>query len=142
MSEKIRGHHLARRAILYVRQSSVQQVQHNEESQRLQYAMADRLPAFGGREVETIDEDLGKSAAGKTERSGFQRLVAEVSLGKVGAISARELSRFARNSRDWQRLMEVCCDVSTLLIDHDAVYDIRQTNDRLWLGLKGRLNEY
>src|ERR1700753_4102922 len=135
MSEKIRGHHLARRAILYVRQSSAQQVQHNEESQRLPDAMADCLRAFGWGEVETIDEDLGKSAAGKTERSGFQRLVAEVSLGKVGAIFARAVLRVARNSRDWQRLMEVCRYVDTLLIDHDAVYDIRQSNDRLLLGL-------
>jgi DNA invertase Pin-like site-specific DNA recombinase len=142
MSEKVQARHLARGAILYVRQSSAHQVQHNEESRRLQYAMADRLRALGWRDIETIDEDLGKSAAGKTERSGFQRLVSEVSLGKVGAISARELSRFARNSMDWQKLMEVCRYVDTLLVDHDAIYDIRQSNDRLLLGLKGNLNEY
>lgn len=142
MSEKVHARHLGRRAILYVRQSSAHQVQHNEESRRLQYAMADRLRALGWRDIETIDEDLGKSAAGKTERSGFQRLVSEVSLGKVGAISARELSRFARNNMDWQRLMEVCRYVDTLLVDHDAIYDIRQSNDRLLLGMKGNLNEY
>jgi len=80
MSEKIQSRHLERKAILYVRQSTLQQVQNNEESRRMQYAMIDRLRALGWRDVETIDEDLGKSAAGKTERSGFQRLVAEVSL--------------------------------------------------------------
>lgn len=142
MSEKITERHLARRAILYVRQSTAHQLAHNEESRRLQYAMEGRLRALGWSEVEVIDEDLGKSAAGTAERSGFQRLVSDVSLGKVGAVAARELSRFARNSNDWQRLMEVCRYVDTLLVDHDAVYDIRNANDRLLLGLKGNLNEY
>jgi len=142
MSEKIQPRHLERRAILYVRQSTSHQVQNNEESRRMQYAMVERLRVLGWRDVETIDEDLGKSAAGKTERTGFQRLVSEVSLGRVGAICARELSRFARNSGDWQKLMEVCSYVDTLLIDHDAVYDIRHSNDRLLLGMKGNLNEY
>ena len=142
MSEKIQPRHLARRAVLYVRQSSAHQVQHNEESQRLQYAMADRLRALGCKEVETIDEDLGKSAAGKTERSGFQRLVTQVSLGEVGVIGARELSRFARNSTDWQKLMNICRLVDTLLVDHEAIYDLRQSNDLLLLGLKGTMNEY
>jgi len=142
MSEKIQPRHLGRRAIVYVRQSSAQQVQNNEESRRMQYAMADRLRALGWRDVETIDEDLGKSAAGKTERTGFQRLVTSVSLGEVGAICARELSRFARNSVDWQKLMGVCRFVDTLLIDHDAIYDLRHGNDLLLLGMKGSLNEY
>jgi DNA invertase Pin-like site-specific DNA recombinase len=142
MSEKIEARHLARRAILYVRQSTQHQLQHNEESRRLQYAMVDRLRALGWSDIETIDEDLGKSAAGTVVRSGFQRLVSEVSLAKVGAIGARELSRFARNSVDWQRLMEVCRYVDTLLIDHEAIYDLRKSNDRLLLGLKGNLNEY
>lgn len=142
MSDKITERHLARGAILYVRQSTMRQLQHNEESRRLQYAMEGRLRELGWREVEIIDEDLGKSAAGTVERSGFQRLVSEVSLGKVGAVGARELSRLARNSTDWQRLMEVCRYVGTLLVDHDAIYDVRQGNDRLLLGLKGNLNEY
>jgi len=142
MSDKIETRHLTRRAILYVRQSTQQQLQNNEESRRLQYAMADRLRLLGWRDVETIDEDLGKSAAGTVTRTGFERLVSEVSLGKIGAIGARELSRFARNNRDWQRLMEVCRYVDTLLVDHDAVYDLRKSNDRLLLGLKGNLNEY
>ena len=142
MSEKITARHLARRAMLYIRQSTPQQLLHNEESRRLQYAMADRLRHLGWRDVELVDEDLGKSAAGTVERTGFQRLVSEVSLGKVGAVGARELSRLARNSLDWQRLMEVCRYVDTLLVDHDAVYDVRHANDRLLLGLKGNLNEY
>jgi DNA invertase Pin-like site-specific DNA recombinase len=142
MSEKICERHVARKAMLYVRQSTTQQVVHNEESRRLQYAMKGRLQLLGFREVEIVDEDLGKSAAGTTERSGFERLVSEVSLGKVGAVGAREVSRLARNSRDWQKLMEVCRYVDTLLIDHEAVYDVHQINDRLLLGLKGNLNEY
>jgi len=142
MSEKICERHVARKAMLYIRQSTTQQVRHNEESRRLQYAMKTRLSSLGFREVEIVDEDLGKSAAGTVDRSGFRRLVSEVSLGNVGAVGAREVSRLARNSMDWQKLMEVCRYVDTLLVDHDAVYDVRQMNDRLLLGLKGNLNEY
>jgi DNA invertase Pin-like site-specific DNA recombinase len=142
MSEKIKPHHVARRAILYVRQSSLHQVAHNTESRRLQYAMADRLHRLGWSDVETVDEDQGRSASGGAERTGFQRMVSEVCLGKIGAVAAREVSRFARNSRDWQQLVEVCRMVDTLLIDHETVYDPRQGNDRLLLGLKGSLNEY
>jgi DNA invertase Pin-like site-specific DNA recombinase len=142
MSEKITERHLTRGAILYVRQSTMHQLQHNEESRRLQYAMEGRLRDLGWRDVEVIDEDLGKSASGTVERSGFQRLVSQVSLGKVGAVGARELSRLSRNSGDWQRLMEVCRYVDTLLVDHDVIYDIRKANDRLMLGMKGNMNEY
>ena len=108
MSEKICERHVARKAMLYIRQSTTQQVRHNEESRRLQYAMKTRLSSLGFREVEIVDEDLGKSAAGTVDRSGFRRLVSEVSLGNVGAVGAREVSRLARNSMDWQKLMEVC----------------------------------
>ncbi len=142
MSEKIKPHHVTRRAMLYVRQSSLHQVAHNVESRRLQYAMADRLRRLGWTEVEVMDEDQGRSAGGGVERTGFQRMVAEVCLGKIGAVAAREVSRFARNSRDWQQLVEVCRMVDTLLIDHETVYDPRRGNDRLLLGLKGSLNEY
>lgn len=142
MSDKIAERHLRRRAVLYVRQSSQHQLINNEESRRLQYAMRERLVALGFVDVEVIDDDLGRSASGSVDRPGFQRLVAEVSLGHVGAVCARELSRFARNSRDWQQLLEVCRYVDTLLVDHDAVYDVRHSNDRLLLGLKGNLNEY
>jgi len=107
-SDKIQPHHLERKAILYVRQSSAHQVLHNREIRMLQYGMRDRLSALGFSEIETIDEDLGRSAAGGAQRAGFERMVAEVCLGKVGAVCAREVSRFARNSRDWQQLIEMC----------------------------------
>jgi DNA invertase Pin-like site-specific DNA recombinase len=142
MNDKINAAHLQRKALLYVRQSSPHQVMHHQESRRLQYAMKERLQQLGWSEIETIDEDLGRSAAGPEVRSGFERMVAEVSLGRVGAVAARELSRFARNNRDWQQLMEVCRLVDTLLIDQETIYDSRRSNDRLLLGLKGSMNEY
>jgi DNA invertase Pin-like site-specific DNA recombinase len=142
MHEKIRPHHVERKAILYVRQSSAHQVLHNRESSTLQYAMRDRLTALGWSRIDTIDDDLGRSAAGGVARAGFDRMVAEVCLGKVGAVAAREVSRFARNSRDWQQLIEMCRVVDTVLIDQETVYAPRHGNDRLLLGLKGSLNEY
>jgi len=142
MSEKITARHLVRKAILYVRQSSAYQVNHNLESQKLQYAMQTRLQELGWREIEVVDDDLGRSAAGTVTRAGFERMVAEVCLGNVGAVAAREVSRFARNSREWQQLVEVCRVVDTVLIDQETVYAPRQSNDRLLLGLKGSLNEY
>jgi DNA invertase Pin-like site-specific DNA recombinase len=140
--DKIKPHHLARGAIVYVRQSSAHQVLHNPESRALQYAMRDRLAALGWSEIEVVDDDLGRSAAGGVARAGFERMVAEVCLGKVGAVAAREVSRFARNSRDWQQLIEMCRVVDTVLVDGEAVYAPRDGNDRLLLGLKGSLNEY
>jgi DNA invertase Pin-like site-specific DNA recombinase len=142
ISDKVRPHHLERKAILYVRQSSAHQVLHNRESSALQYAMRDRLTALGWSEIEVIDDDLGRSAAGGVRRAGFERMVAEVCLGKVGAVCAREVSRFARNSRDWQQLIEMCRVVDTVLVDQDTIYAPRHGNDRLLLGLKGSLNEY
>jgi DNA invertase Pin-like site-specific DNA recombinase len=142
ISDKIRPHHLERKALLYVRQSSPQQVLHNRESSTLQYAMRDRLTALGWSQIEVIDDDLGRSAAGTVQRAGFERMVAEVCLGKVGAVCAREVSRFARNSRDWQQLIEMCRVVDTVLVDHETIYAPRHGNDRLLLGLKGSLNEY
>jgi DNA invertase Pin-like site-specific DNA recombinase len=141
-ADKVRPHHLARKGIVYVRQSSAHQVLHNPESRALQYAMRDRLAALGWSEIEVVDDDLGRSAAGGVARAGFQRMVAEVCLGKVGAVAAREVSRFARNSRDWQQLIEMCRVVDTVLVDGEAVYAPRDGNDRLLLGLKGSLNEY
>ena len=122
MSEKIERHHLDRKAILYV--------------------MRDRLGQLGWSQIEIIDDDLGRSASGSTDRAGFDRMVAEVCLGKVGAVAAREVSRFARNSRDWQQLIEMCRVVDTVLVDQETIYAPRQSNDRLLLGLKGSLNEY
>ena len=142
ITDKVRPHHLERKALLYVRQSSAHQVLHNRESSALQYAMRDRLTALGWSEIEVIDDDLGRSAAGGVQRAGFERMVAEVCLGKVGAVCAREVSRFARNSRDWQQLIEMCRVVDTVLVDQETIYAPRQGNDRLLLGLKGSLNEY
>ena len=142
MSDKIAQRHLARRALVYVRQSSQQQVLHNTESRRLQYEMKQRIIALGWSDVEVIDDDLGRSATSTTARTGFQRMVAEVCLGKIGAIAAREVSRFARNNRDWHQLIEMCSMVDTLLVDHEAIYDPRRPNDRLLLGLKGTMSEY
>src|SRR4029453_2145814 len=141
-ADKIGPQHRARKAVLYVRQSSAHQGQHNRESRGLQYAMRDQLAQLGWSQIEIIDEDLGCSAASGTARAGFERMVAEVCLGKVGAVAAREVSRFARNSRDWQQLVEMCRVVDTLLIDQETIYAPRQGNDRLLLGLKGSLNEY
>jgi DNA invertase Pin-like site-specific DNA recombinase len=142
MSDKIKPHHLQRKAVLYVRQSSAHQVIHNRESRSLQYAMRERLAVLGWSDIEIIDDDLGISAAGTATRAGFERMVAEVCLGKVGAVAAREVSRFARNSHDWQQLIEMCRVVDTLLVDQETIYAPRQGNDRLLLGLKGSLNEY
>jgi DNA invertase Pin-like site-specific DNA recombinase len=142
MSDKIKPQHLSRKAILYVRQSSPYQVMNNLESQKLQYAMEAHLQSLGWSEVEIIDEDLGRSAGGTVTRTGFERMVAQVCLGEVGAVCAREVSRFARNSREWQQLVEVCRIVDTLLVDQETVYSPRLGNDRLLLGLKGTLNEY
>ena len=142
MSDRVHARHLQRKAIVYVRQSTARQLSHNQESRRLQYAMKERLSALGWTDIEVIDDDLGRSASGKEERPGFSRLVAAVGLGQVGAVAAREVSRFARNSVDWQQLIEVCRDVDTLLIDEESIYDPRGGNDRLLLGVKGSLNEY
>ena len=121
MSDKIQPQHLERKAILYIRQSSAYQVLNNQESRKLQYAMQQQLRTLGWDEVDVIDEDLGRSAAGTVTRTGFERMVADVCLGKVGVVAAREVSRFARNSRDWQRLVEVCRVVDTLLLDHESI---------------------
>src|SRR5207245_9388192 len=116
ISDKVRPHHLERKAILYVRQSSAHQVLHNRESGALQYAMRDRLTALGWLEIEVIDDDLGRSAAGGVQRAGFERMVAEGCLGKGGAVCAREGSRFARNSRDCQRMIAMCGVTAPLLV--------------------------
>ena len=140
---RIAPHHLARKAVLYIRQSSPQQVLQNRESRRLQYAMEERLRSFGWREVEIIDDDLGHSAAPLApQRTGFQALVAQVCLGQVGAIAAREIARLARNNKDWAQLIEMCRLLDTLLVDVDIIYDARRANDRLLLGVKGSLSEY
>src|SRR5262249_14774990 len=97
------------------------------ESQKLQYAMQEWLRQLGWREIEVVDEDLGRSTTGTVTRAGFERMVSEVYLGHVGAVAAREVSRFARNSREWQQLVEVCRVVDTVLIDQETVYAPRQS---------------
>jgi DNA invertase Pin-like site-specific DNA recombinase len=139
--DKIRPEHLARVAMVYVRQSTMDQVRHNHESRRRQYELADRGRALGWKEVVVIDDDLGKSGASSVEREGFQRLVAAVGLGQVGGVISIEVSRFARNNRDWYQLLDLCGLMDTLIVDADAVYDVRQLNDRLLLGLKGTMSE-
>ena len=141
MSEKISADHLGRKAYVYIRQSSMEQVRHNLESQRRQYELADKARAMGWNEVEVIDEDLGRSGASALQRTGFQRLVAEVGLGHCGAIFSLEASRLARNNADWYQLLDLCALAKTLLVDSEAVYDPRLSNDRLLLGLKGALSE-
>ncbi|MCP5041930.1 MAG: recombinase family protein [bacterium] len=139
---KIAEQHRGRKAILYIRQSSPNQVERNQESRRLQYGMQQRLRSLGWQEVEVVDDDLGRSGTSSSDRTGFQHMVAEVCLGQVGAVAAREVSRFARNNKDWHHLVELCRMFDTLLIDQDVVYDPRRANDRLLLGVKGSLSEY
>jgi DNA invertase Pin-like site-specific DNA recombinase len=142
MNPKIGPEHVRRAAVVYVRQSTLMQVSDHLESQRRQYALADTARALGFTHVETIDEDLGRSGSGLVERPGFQRLVAGVCTGAVGAVFCLEASRLARNGRDWHHLIDLCALVATLLVDHDGVYDPRLVNDRLLLGLKGTMSEY
>jgi DNA invertase Pin-like site-specific DNA recombinase len=137
---KITADHLARRACVYVRQSTPNQVQHNLESQRRQYALVDRARALGWQDVDVIDDDLGISGSG-TRRPGFERLLRALCDGQVGAVFSIEASRLARNGRDWHTLLEFCSVVGALLIDAEAVYDPRLTNDRLLLGMKGTISE-
>jgi len=142
MSEKIRPMHLQRTAYVYVRQSSHHQVRSHHESQRRQYALADRARALGFGQVVIIDEDLGRSGTGLQERPGFGQLLAAVCQGRVGGVVALEASRLARNNRDWHHLIDLCALTETLLMDDDGVYDPRQLNDRLVLGMKGSMAEY
>ncbi len=140
-SEKIRPEHLQRTAFVYVRQSSIAQVRHHEEGRRRQYDLEGYARTLGWTQVVVIDEDLGKSGASAAERTGFQRLVAEVSLGRVGAVFGLDVSRLARNNRDWYQLLDLCGLMNTLIVDAEGVYDPRQLNDRLLLGLKGTMSE-
>ena len=142
MNAKLTAERLARRAIVYVRQSSPGQVVHNQESRRRQYALTDRARELGFQNVIKIDEDLGRSGSGLMERPGFQRLVAEVCTGEVGAVFCIEASRLARNGRDWHHLIELCGMVGAVLVDPDGVYDPALINDRMLLGLKGTMSEF
>lgn len=143
LASKIKVHHLDRLAVVYVRQSTAQQVLHHQESTRMQYDLVDRAVALGWPRdrVLVIDDDLGRSGTSVEGRPGFQRLVAEVSLDHVGLILGVETSRLARSCRDWHQLLDVCAVFRTLISDLDGVYDPSQFNDRLLLGLKGTMSE-
>jgi DNA invertase Pin-like site-specific DNA recombinase len=142
MSEKIKQQHLERGAYVYVRQSTAYQVRNNLESKQRQYALQGRAQQLGFSKVVVIDEDLGRSGSGIQERPGFGRLLASVCQGLAGAVFALEASRLARNNRDWHHLVDLCALTETLLIDCDGIYDPRQLNDRLVLGLKGTMSEF
>jgi DNA invertase Pin-like site-specific DNA recombinase len=142
-SSKVTAMHLKRDAFLYIRQSTLRQVQQNTESTQRQYALQQRALALGWamERVHVIDCDLGHSGASTVDREGFQQLVAEVSMGHAGIVLGLEVSRLARNSADWQRLLELCALTDTLILDEDGLYDCNDFNDRLLLGLKGTMSE-
>ena len=137
---KITAEHLARQAVVYVRQSTQGQVQHNHESRRRQYGLVDRARELGWAEPMVIDDDLGRSGSG-VNRPGFERLLRAICEGRVGIVFALEASRLSRNGRDWHTLLEFCGLVGCVLADEDGVYDTRLANDRLVLGMKGALSE-
>src|SRR5256885_2305185 len=137
---KITPEHRARSAVVYVRQSTSHQVTNNLESQRRQYGLVDRGRQLGWSDVAVIDDDLGRSGGG-VARPGFEKLLAAICEVRVGVVVSIEASRLARNGRDWHTLLEFCGLVGTLIADEDGVYDPRQPNDRLLLGMKGTMSE-
>jgi DNA invertase Pin-like site-specific DNA recombinase len=141
--DKVHAKHLERNAYLYVRQSTLRQVNENTESTKRQYALQQRAVALGWQQdqIVVIDSDLGQSGASSVERTGFQRLVADVGMGRAGIVMGLEVSRLARNSSDWHKLLEICALFDTLILDEDGVYDPSCFNDRLVLGLKGTMSE-
>jgi DNA invertase Pin-like site-specific DNA recombinase len=143
LSDKIRARHCDRQAVVYVRQSTLRQIEHNRESTRLQYALTDRACQLGWRpeQIVVIDDDLGRSAASALDRPGFQRLVAEVGFGHIGLVLGIEVSRLARSCRDWHQRLEMCALFDTLIGDADGIDDPSLYNDRLLLGLKGTMSE-
>src|ERR1700694_4963524 len=143
-TSKIRDVHVNRLALVYVRQSTPQQVLENRESRERQYALADFAQRLGwpAERVVVVDDDQGQSGKTAAERSGFQRLMTEVSLNHVGVVLGLELSRLSRSNKDWHQLIDVCGIFNTLLCDQDAVYDPLDSNDRLLLGMRGAMSEY
>jgi hypothetical protein len=143
-TSKIRDVHVNRLALVYVRQSTPQQVLENRESRERQYALAEFAQRLGwpAERVVVIDEDQGQSGKTAAERSGFQRLMTEASLNHVGVVLGLELSRLSRSNKDWHQLIDVCGIFNTLLCDQDAVYDPLDSNDRLLLGMRGAMSEY
>jgi DNA invertase Pin-like site-specific DNA recombinase len=142
-SQKVKSEHLKRNAYLYIRQSTIRQVFENTESTKRQYDLRQRAAVLGWTQdrIIVIDTDLGLSGASATDREGFQKLVAEVGMGRAGIVLGLEVSRLARNSTDWHRLLEICALSDTLILDEDGIYDPGHFNDRLLLGLKGTMSE-
>ena len=142
-TDRINVGHLKRKAYLYVRQSTLYQTEQNPESLERQYGFRNQALSLGWHQdqIVTLDEDLGQSGAETSHRKDFQRLVADVGLGQVGVVLSLEISRLARNSADWYRLLELCAMTNTLILDEDGLYDPNQFNDRLLLGLRGTMSE-
>ena len=137
---KIGKQHLCRKALVYLRQSSMKQVMNNRESQRLQYAMENDAHKLGFAQTEVIDWDLGRRASLGAERRGFEYVISEVARGHVGAIISREVSRLSRTDKDWCHLLEVCQVFDTLVLDEGQVYDLSGIDDLLMLGIKGTMS--
>lgn len=142
-SERITPHHLSRKAMIYIRQSTPHQVLSHQESLRLQYALKQRALSLGWREadIDTIDMDLGLSGTSVDYRQGFQSLFARVALGEIGIILSVEVMRLCRNCTDWYPLLDICGCKGCLIADNDGIYDPGSPNGRLLLGLKGQLSE-
>ena len=141
--DKVTAEHLKRNAYLYIRQSTLRQVMEHQESTRRQYDLRGRALALGWKEEQiiVIDTDQAQSGASANDREGFQRLMTEVSMDRAGIVIGLEVSRLARNSADWHRLVEICALAGTLIMDEDGIYDPCHFNDRLLLGLKGTMSE-
>ena len=142
MTDKLTPAHLALKAYVYVRQSTQQQVRTHRESRQRQYGLADRARQLGFAGVVVIDEDMGRSGSGLVERPGFGQLLNAICQNQAGAVLALEASRLARNNRDWHHLLDLCAMTGTLLIDDQGMYDPRDVNDRLVLGLQGTMSEF
>jgi len=142
-SQKVTASHLKRQAYCYVRQSTLKQVFENTESTKRQYALRERAVALGWPVVQivTVDSDLGETATSVADRQGFQKLMTEVSLGRVGLVMGLEVSRLARNNADWARLLEICAITDTLILDEEGIYNPTDFNDRLLLNMKGTFSE-
>ena len=140
---KVQARHLQRHAYLYIRQSSLRQVFEHTESTQRQYNLKQRALALGwaADQIVVVDNDQGLSGASAVDRAGFQTLVADVGMGRAGMVMGLEVSRLARNSTDWHRLLEICALTDTLILDEDGIYDPAHFNDRLLLGLKGTMSE-
>ena len=139
-SPKVRDEHLARKAMVYLRQSSMKQVMNNRESRRLQYAMEEEARGLGFAQIEVVDCDLGIRASIGYERRGFEYVISEIAKGHVGAVVSREVSRLSRTDKDWCHLLELCQVFDTLVLDEERVYDLSEIDDQLMLGIKGRMS--